>query len=476
MYKRLDQVLLGLYASLMELFELTATELVRLVRSREVSAAEVLQSHLDRIDAVNGRVNAIVTHAPELAADLAAAVDRKIAAGEEPGLLAGLPIAHKDLVQTQGIRTTFGSRLFADFVPNDNALLVDRLQAAGALTLGKTNVPEWGAGSQTFNEVFGPTRNPYHTTKTCGGSSGGAAVALAEQMVPIADGSDMGGSLRNPASFCHVVGFRVSPGRVPSLPAENGWSTLPVLGPMARTVEDCALLLDAMAGPDPACPISLPLPAEPFHQGLDMDMKGTRIALAPDFGGQLPVAQEVQDMTAASAAVFEAMGCQVDAACPDFAGSDEVFKTLRAASFSDRLLQQICKQPDMFKQTVIWNAEEGAKLTAKDIARAEQERTRLFVQVSQFMQEYDFLVLPVSQVLPFDVATEYPTAIEGVAMATYIDWMKSCYYISNLGLPAISVPFGFTDAGLPVGIQIVGRHLADKAVLQIAFSFEQALG
>ena len=459
----------------MELFELSATALRRLIRNKEASAAEVLQSHLDRIDAVNGRVNAIVTQAPEVATELAARVDQKIAAGDDPGLLGGLPVAHKDLVLTKGIRTTFGSRLFADFVPDQNALVVDRLQAAGAVTLGKTNTPEWGAGSQTFNDVFGPTRNPYDPSKTCGGSSGGAAVALAEKMVPIADGSDMGGSLRNPASFCNVVGFRVSPGRVPVLPVENGWATLPVTGPMARSVEDCALLLDAMAGPHPGCPISLPQASEPFRHQLDVDLKGTRIALAPDLAGQLPIAPEVRDMTASSASVFEAIGCEVEDACPDFANADFVFKTLRAASFSDRLLKRIRKQPDMFKETVIWNAEEGAKLTAFDIAKAERVRTELFVQVSQFMQQYDFLVLPVSQVLPFDVDTEYVTRIEGVEMETYIDWMKSCYYISNLGLPAISIPFGFAD-GLPVGIQIVGPHLADKAVLQIAKAFEAACG
>ncbi len=453
---------------------MTATALRDKIRRKEVSASEVLQSHLEHIDAANPRVNAIVTLVPDMAVEFAARVDQKIAAGDDPGLLGGLPVAHKDLVPTKGIRTTMGSRLFADNIPETNAVIVDRLQASGAVTVGKTNTPEFGAGSQTFNEVFGATRNPYDLSKTCGGSSGGAAVALASRLLPIADGSDMGGSLRNPANFCNVVGFRVSPGRVPAVPTENGWSTLPVLGPMARTVEDCALLLDAIAGPDANCPISLPAPEENFRDNLDIDVKGMRIAIAPDFGGQLPVEKAVRDVISASAQVFTDMGCEVNDACPDFSGADFVFKTLRAWSFSERLLQQIHKQPNMFKETIIWNAEEGGKLSGADVARAEQMRTTQFMTFSNFMKDYDYLVLPVSQVAPFSVEQEYPINVDGTEMETYIDWMKSCYFISNLGVPAISVPFGFTPEGLPVGIQIVGRHLQDKAVLQIAKAFESA--
>ncbi len=451
----------------------TATEQRGLLLNKTISASELLTAHLEQIERINPTVNAIVTKVADMATDRAQKIDQQLAQGDNPGILAGLPVAHKDLVLTKGIRTTFGSRIFKDHIPDTNSLIVQRMIDAGAVTIGKTNTPEWGAGSQTFNDVFGATLNPYDTTKTCGGSSGGSAVALAAGMVSLADGSDMGGSLRNPANFCNVVGFRVSPGRVPNYPTENAWFTLPVVGPMARTVEDCALFLAAIAGPDKKAPISLKEESARFLDPLKRDFAKTKISFSTDFGGQLPVAKSVQDVIRSGAQVFESLGCKIDDKCPDFTDADEIFKTLRAWAFSGTHKDNISKHRDLYKDSIIWNVEEGLKLTGLDIARAEQKRTRMFQHVTEFMEEYEFLILPVSQVAPFDVTQEYVTEIEGEAMHTYIDWMKSSYYITCLGLPSISVPCGFTKEGLPVGIQIVGRHQQDFSVLQLAYAFQE---
>ena len=457
-----------------ELVQKTAVELRGLVDRREISAVELLNAHLDHIESVNPKVNAIVTLCSDLALRLAESIDSKIARGEDPGLLAGLPIAHKDLLQTKDIRTTFGSRLYADYKPKFNALLVDRLQNAGAITIGKTNTPEWGAGSQTFNDVFGATRNPYDLSRTCGGSSGGAAVSLATRMLPIADGSDMGGSLRNPANFCNVVGLRVSAGRVPAHPVISAWSNLSVLGPMARTVSDTALLLAAMAGPDDRSPISIPESGDRFLADLQSDCNGIRVAVSADFGGQLPVEPAVREVISDSRSLFTDLGCTVTDTCPDFNGADQAFKTLRAWSFAAGHGENVRKYPDKFKETIIWNVEAGLKLTGDEVSTAEQMRTEVMHRVIEFFADVDFLVLPVSQVAPFPITDEYVKNIDGVEMDTYIDWMKSCYYISLVGLPAISLPCGFTAEGLPVGIQIVGRPHQEFEILKLAYAFEQA--
>lgn len=444
--------------------------------ARQASAVEVLEAHLAQIEAVNPSLNAIVTLVPEYARKAAEAIDRQVGKGKPVGPLAGLPIAHKDLTPTRDIRTTFGSRLYKDHIPQTNALVIDRLQQAGAVTLGKTNTPEWGAGSQTFNEVFGATRNPFNPGKTCGGSSGGAATALAGRMIPIADGTDMGGSLRNPASFCNVVGFRTSPGRVPVYPAEMGWFPIGVGGPMARTVEDCALLLSAMAGPDPRSPITIDEPGKIFRAPLARDFVGVRVAFSPDFASRVPVANEVVDVIESARGVFESLGMIVEAGCPDFRDADNAFKTLRAWAFAAAHRGNIESHRELYKETLIWNVEQGLALSGEDVALAEKQRTALYHRVREFMQDYEFLVLPVCQVAPFDLDIEWIREIDGVAMETYIDWMKSCYYISTIGLPAISVPCGFTPDGLPVGVQVVGRHHADFAVLQLAYAFERATG
>jgi amidase len=450
-----------------------AAELARRMRAKDLSAQEVMIAHLTQIERVNPKVNAIVTLLPERALAGARAADTALARGDAVGPLHGLPVAHKDLFPTKGIRTTSGSPIFCDFVPDQDALIVERLRRAGAITIGKTNTPEFGAGSQTFNPVFGTTLNPYDTTKTCGGSSGGAAVALACRMLPIADGSDMGGSLRNPAGFCNVVGLRPSPGRVPSWPDLAGWFTLSVDGPMARTVADVALMLSAIAGPDPRSPIAIAEPGSLFARSLERDFAGTRIAWSRDLGG-LPVDVRVTAALDGQRHVFDALGCPVEDNEPDFTDADEVFKTLRAWRFELALGELLETHRDQLKDTVIWNIEAGRRLTGPQLGRAERLRTSLYYRVREFMETYEFMILPVSQVPPFDVAQPYVTEINGVRLETYIDWMRSCYYISVLGLPAISVPCGFTPEGLPVGLQIVGRHQDDWGVLQLAYAFEQA--
>jgi amidase len=454
---------------------MTACELAQRIRRRELSAVEVMRAHLTQIERVNPMVNAIVTLTAEQALAEARKADEALAQDIAPGPLHGLPVAHKDLVDTRGIRTTYGSPIYANHVPEEDALIVTRLRRAGAITLGKTNTPEFGAGSQTFNPVFGPTLNPYDPTKTCGGSSGGAAVALACGMVPIADGSDMGGSLRNPAAFCNVVGFRPSPGRVSAWPVSNAWDPLSVEGPMARTVADVALMLSVMAGFDPRAPLSIDERGDVFMRPLERDFRSVRVAwLGESEIDGVPFDRRICKVVNGCRSSFEAMGCVVEDAAFDWSDADFVFKTLRARAFITNLQWEYRHHKARLKDTIVWNYEQGAQLTMEQIADAELKRTQLFHRAHQFMQTYEFFVLPVTQVPPFDVTQPFVTEIEGVEMNSYIDWMRSCYFVSVLGHPAISVPCGFTPEGLPVGLQIVGRYRDDFGVLQIAHAFEQA--
>ena len=451
-----------------------AVELAAMIRHREASATEVMTAFLSQIERVNPKVNAICTFVGEEAALRAAKeADARLAKGQTPGPLHGLPHAVKDLVPTAGIRTTFGSRIYKDFVPDSDGLIVKRLKAAGAIIIGKTNVPEFGAGSHTFNEVFGATLNPYDVTKTCGGSSGGAAVALACGMVPLADGSDFGGSLRNPAGFCNVVGFRTAPGRVPVYPSTPGSSELSVEGPMARTVQDVALLLSVMAGPDPRVPISIDEPGSVFSGPLQRDFRGTRIAWSRSLG-RYPVQPVVNEVCDRARETFAELGCQVEDGEPDFRDADEIFQVLRAWSYAQTRGEDLKRHRDLVKDTVVWNIEQGLKLTGPDVERAEAKRTQLCQRAKEFMERYEFLVLPVSQVVPFPVEVDWVKEINGTRMETYIDWMATCYAITVTGLPAISIPCGFTKDGLPIGLQIVGRHRGEFDVLQLAFAFEQA--
>jgi len=446
-----------------------ARQLARLIRTRKLSATEVMRAFIAQVERTNPRVNAIVTFLPEQALKEAKALDRK--KGTKPPL-AGLPIAYKDLVETKGIRTTKGSLVYKDNVPAEDALLVERLKAAGAITLGKTNTPEFGAGSNTFNKVFGQTRNPYNLSRTAGGSSGGAAAAVACGMLPFADGSDLAASLRNPGNFCNVVGFRPTPGRVPTYPAVNAWNTQPVIGPIARTVEDAAFLFSAMAGPDRRAPVSISEPGSLFAKPLKRSFKKVRVAWTRNFR-DLPVEPEVTAVLEKQRRVFDSLGCIVEEDCPDFSGATEAFETLRAVSFAMSYAPLLETHRALLKDTVIWNIEQGLALDGAKIARAERLRTEVYHRLRAFLEKYEFLLGPVNQVVPFPVESEYPTKIAGVKLFNYLDWMKSCYYVTLASHPAISVPAGFTPGGLPVGLQIVGRYRDDFGVLQLAHAFER---
>ena len=453
----------------MELCYLPARKLARLIHARKLSVTEVVRAFIAQIERVNPKVNAVVTFLPEEALKAAKALDRK----KDKPLLAGLPIAFKDMMATQGVRTTYGSPIYKNHIPKEDVLLVARLKAAGAITLGKTNTPEFAAGSQTFNAVFGATLNPYDLTKTCGGSSGGAAVAVACGMLPFADGGDFAASLRNPGNYCNVVGFRPTPGRVPPWPAADAWDTLPVLGPMARTVDDAAFLFSAMAGPDARSPIALAEPGRAFAGPLGRDFRKTRIAWSRDLGG-LPMDPRVTAALEPHRATFKALGCAVADAEPDFTGAKEAFETLRAVAFLNRYGGFLKTHRGLLKDTVVWNIEEGLKRSAQQIADAQAMRTTLFHRVREFLERHEFLVCPVNQLPPFPVDVDWPREIAGVKMDNYLDWMKSCYYVTIASHPAISVPAGFTPEGWPVGIQIVGRYRDDLGVLQLAHAFEQA--
>ncbi|MGY2083410.1 amidase [Blastococcus sp. SYSU DS0539] len=457
-----------------ELCTRPATELAALVRDRQVSARELLDAHLARIERLDPQVNAIVTLDAEGARAAADAADAAQAAGEPLGPLHGLPVAHKDTHATGGMRTTWGSPLHRDTVPARDELVVARLRSAGAIRIGKTNVPEFAAGSHTFNPLFGATHNPYRHGLSAGGSSGGAAAALAAGFVPLAEGSDMGGSLRNPAGFCNVVGLRPTPGRVPTWPAPMGWSTLSVQGPMGRTVADVALQLSALAGPDPRVPIALDSDPAAFLAPLPERLDGLRVAWAPDLGGRVTVDPAITAVLSASLPVFEELGAHVTEDCPDLSGADDVFGTLRAWLFDASFSELARKHPDQVKESIHWNAALGAKLTGADLSRAEQLHTALHERVVEFFTRYDVLLAPTTQVLPFPVEIEYPTEIGGVPQENYLEWMRSCTLLSPTGCPALSVPGGFTPDGLPVGLQVVAAPRMERRVLEVGHAFEQA--
>ena len=454
---------------------MSAIEMARLIRAKKLSAREALAAHLAQIERVNPKVNAIVTLVPELAAAAAAKADEMQARGETLGALHGLPVAHKDLMETRGILTTFGSPLYKDYIPTEDDLVVDRMQRAGAITIGKTNTPEFGSGSQTFNTVFGATLNPYDLTKTCGGSSGGAAVALACGLVPVASGSDTGGSLRNPAAFCNVVGFRPSIGRVPNPKAAFAWFTLSTSGCLGRSTADLAFALSAVAGPDARAPLSIDEPGSLFARPLERSFTGVRVAWFKDLGG-VPFDSRVRAVVDGHRKTFESLGCSVEQAEPDFAPAEVAFRILRAWNTANAYAVRLRERPDAFKDVLKGEIEEGLRLSGSDIARAETAHGQLWRRFQAFLEKYEYFILPTTQVPPFDVTMPYPTGIAGVTLDSYIDWMKSCWYISATGNPAASVPAGFTPEGLPVGIQIVGRSKEDFAVLQLAHAFEQATG
>jgi amidase len=456
-----------------EIHFMRAVDILELMRKKRLSAREVMQAHLKQIHRINPKVNAMVTLVPEdQLMEQATAADEALAKGNWLGPLHGLPVGVKDLHETRGIRTTFGSPVHRDYVPESDCLLVQREKIAGGIIVGKTNVPEFGLGSQTFNPVFGPTHNPYDVTKTCGGSTGGGCVALACGMVPLADGSDFGGSLRNPPNFCNVVGLRPSPGRVPNTPNHLGWFPLSVPGPVARNVTDCAFFLSVLAGFDSHSPISIDQPGAPFAQPLARSFKGVRVAIFKDMG--LPWEPEVKSAVRAQGKIFESLGCIVEEDEPDFRDANECFMAWRHWSTELAFGDLLATHGDQLNEYIHWHVEEGRKLKGPYLSRMEAKRTALYQRMRQFLEKYEFFVLPVNQVLPFDVKTHYPTEIAGVKMETYIDWMRSAYYISTVGNPAIAVPCAFSASGLPIGLQIIGRHHDDWGVLQMGYAFEQA--
>ncbi|OYO25031.1 amidase [Enemella dayhoffiae] len=460
----------------MELCFLSATELARALAARELSAREVTAAHLEQIERVNPAVNAVVTLVAERALDAATRADEHAAHADQLPPLHGIPMLHKDTHDTAGIRTTSGSPLLADNVPDTDDLVIERLHAAGAITLGKTNTPEFAAGSHTFNPVFGLTRNPYDTSRSAGGSSGGAAVALATGMTPLADGSDMGGSLRNPAAFCNVVGLRPSPGRVPQWPDPFAQYTLATAGPMARSVDDVALLLSVLAGPDPRAPGSLTDPGAAFATVPELDPSTLRVAVAADFGGTLPVDPQIVSAVEGAAETLAGLGARVEQTMPDLSDANDVFGVRRGWQFAAKLGPVVDADPDQVKQSIRDNVALGRRLTVADLTRAVERGEQLYQRVRDFFDNHDVLLVPTTQVLPFDGADEYPTEINGRPMDGYLEWMRSCSDITATGMPAISVPAGFSSEGWPIGVQLVAGPRADRQLLGIAKLFEQATG
>lgn len=453
---------------------LSARALATLIRTRQVSAREVMTAHLARINRINPAINAIVSKIDdERALALADAADHRLERGETVGPLHGLPFAFKDLEDAVGFPATRGSLIYKDFVPSEDSVIVERLRAAGVIPIGKTNVPEFGMGSHTYNKVYGATRNPYDLTKSAGGSSGGAAAALAAGLVPLADGSDLGGSLRNPGNFNNVVGLRPSVGLVPTAPSALPFVGFSVKGPMARSAADAAFLLSVMAGPHPRDPACWPSNPARFAQPLERDLQGLRIAWCPDLGG-LPLDRRVRDVLEGQRQTFEDLGCRVEQACPDLSEADEIFLTLRCWMSAHKYGPLLGEHRALMKPEAVQEIQTGAALSGAQIARAMNRHAALLDRMRLFFDEHDFLICAVNQLPPFDVTLDWPKDVDGTRMTHYVEWMKSAYWISVTFGPAISVPCGFTPDGVPAGVQIVGRPGDDRGVLELAHAFELA--
>lgn len=485
----------------MDPLSLSARDLAAALRHRRISAREVLQAHVERIDAVNPAVNAVITQVRERDRAEALAADERAAttAAEDLPVLHGIPMTHKDTHATAGIRTTSGSPVFADLVPEQSDAIIERFQRAGVISTGKNNVPEFAAGSHTYNEVFGTTLNPYDLTRSAGGSSGGAAVTLATRIQPLADGSDMGGSLRNPAAFNNVVGFRATPGTVPNAPARDPRAWLGQKGAMARSVEDVILALSVIAGPDPRSPVWCPTPAGAFADLLteavgrgvegrggrgatpDRPLAGVRIAVTTDFSLDVPVEAEVAGVVLREAEVLAELGASVVQACPRLGDADRVFDATRAFDMALTLQDVVAGHPGQVKDEVVWNVERGLALTGADLMEVALARGRLDREIGRFFGEsgqggdgFDVLLAPTTQLVPFPAAWTWPREVAGARMGAYIEWMRSVTLISATGCPALSVPGGFTAAGLPVGLQFVGAPGQDVGLLRVARAYDEA--
>ncbi|WGD32034.1 amidase [Ancylobacter sp. WKF20] len=457
----------------MSLMDLTASELSRLIATREVRPSEVMAAYLDRLPA-NDTINAIV--APR---DADVLMDEARAADEAAprGWMHGLPHAVKDLVAVRGLRTTYGSPLHRDYVPVADDLVAARLRAAGAIFTGKTNTPEWGHGSHSFNPVYGVTRNPYDITRAAGGSSGGAAAALAARLVPVADGSDMMGSLRNPAAFCNVYGFRPSWGLVPSdAEGETFMATMATDGPMGRTVEDVARLLETLSGENPAAPF--PRPAFRYEPGPAANLAGLRVGWLGDWGGAYPCEPGILDLCRQGLAVLEQLGTTIDEVPPPFPAEELWTAWIHLRGFLNAGGKgALWADPDkraLLKPETVWEIEFGRSVTAADAYAASLMRSRWYHVASTLFDTYDLLVMPSAQVWPFPADWRWPREINGRVMDTYHRWMEVVVPVSLIGLPSLAVPCGFGEQGLPMGMQLIGRAGADARVLAAGEVYHQA--
>jgi amidase len=458
-----------------ELIRLTATEVVARLRRREVSPLELIDAAAARIEAVDGKVNALPIRFFDVArAKARQFMAQKPPADPPPGWLAGLPVAAKDYNDVGGQRTTFGSPIFAESIAQANDHTVATLEASGGIFMAKSNVPEF-AGSNTFNPVFGATRNPWNLKMTAGGSSGGAAAALASGTQWLAMGSDLGGSLRIPASYCSIVGLRPSPGRAPRGAGLPAFDSLWVEGPMARNVPDLALMLDALCVQHPHDPLSMPAPRVPFTQAMREGRPPRRVGFTPDLGLS-NVDPEVTAICRAAAQRFTGLGTVVEEAAPDFSNSIETFQTQRGLLFATLRGDLLATERARINPSIIWNIEKGLKLTADEIIRAERERAALYHRVAKWFDNFDLLLCPVVAVPPYPVEQAYPTRIGDQELTSYIDWMFLTFVITLTGCPALSLPCGFTKGGLPVGLQIIGPTHADAAVIAAASLLEQEFG
>ena len=447
-----------------ELIASPARDIVERLRKKEITSADLIDAALSRIEQVDSAVNAVPTLCVERARERAGPISGQ-------SLLCGLPILVKDLVDVAGVRTTYGSPIFRDHVPEASNFLVDKLESNGAVVMGKANTPEFGAGANTFNEVFGKTVNPYNTALTCGGSSGGSAVALSTGMAWLATGSDLGGSLRIPAAFCNLVGLRPSAGRVPHGPNLEPFTPMWVDGPMARDVADLGLFLDAMCGYDRRDPLTYDRPAEPYFKAASEPKAPSRVGFSPDLG-ITPVDAEVATICAEAVRRFEKIGGRVTEERPDFSTAHDAFQTLRAASFATSMEEILVEHRDSLKPEIVGNIEQGLALKAADIGLAERQRAALCVGMAAFFVDHDVLATPCVAVPPFPVEVRYVEEINGKPLTNYVEWLAMTYAITLTGCPAISVPCGFTKAGLPVGLQLVVKPRGEAGLLRVAAAFE----